>query len=186
MSATGWSLPADGGMGRVHFAETRGTDARPTGTKHIQQAPCTAEFATAQKRHLRGDGNAEDASLVMDRKKQVYIEDGKLLKYNQTHTRPLERSMGQKIRVTSARNGIPYMSGGDKPYPSPEYRCVPLVFALLPACPHRPMALGTAVRDSTWTIQFPVARRGPRQLLGKHEGIRRSIRGWTTCSHRSA
>eukprot|EP01048_Picozoa_sp_COSAG05_P011398 COSAG05_NODE_1070_length_5967_cov_444.629857_7_plen_150_part_00 len=122
LSATGWSLPADGGMGRVHFTEKRGTAGRNTGTKHIERAPCTQEFSTAQKRHLRDNHAAADASLVMDRKKQVYNEDGNLLKYNQTHTRPLEESMGQKIRVENARNGVPYMSGGDKAYPSPEYR----------------------------------------------------------------
>eukprot|EP01049_Picozoa_sp_SAG25_P006777 SAG25_NODE_527_length_7183_cov_5.308018_2_plen_139_part_00 len=42
------------------------------------------------------------------------------------HTRSLERSLGRKVRVESARNGIPYVSGGDKHYPSPEYRCVRL------------------------------------------------------------
>ena len=33
----------------------------------------------------------------------------------------VEKQMGMKKKVVSARNGIPYMQGGDKSYPSPEY-----------------------------------------------------------------
>jgi hypothetical protein len=122
MSTSGCSLPADGGMGRAHFAEMRGSTGRETGLRHIERKPNNAEFAAAQKRHLRNPIPFKEEVLVMDRKIQVYNEDGNLLKHNQTRTCPLEQSMGQKIRVTNARNGIPYMSGGDKPYPSAEYR----------------------------------------------------------------
>lgn len=45
----------------------------------------------------------------MDRKKLTYLENGKLLKNCQFSEREVEKQMGQKIRVTSARNGIPYM-----------------------------------------------------------------------------
>jgi hypothetical protein len=122
MSRPGQHLQADSGMGKVHFVEQRGTEGPKTGTKHIEQQPCTQEFHSKQKRHGKSvGGDGADAVLVMDRKRQTYIEDGTLLKDNQNSTTSLETSMGRKITVTSARNGIPYTSGGDKPYPSPEY-----------------------------------------------------------------
>ena len=122
MSRPGAHLQADSGMGRVHFPERRGTDGPKTGTKHIEFKSCTEEFRNKQKRHGKSvGGDGADAVLVMDRKRQTYLEDGTLLKDNQNSTTPLEQSMGRKKTVTSARNGIPYTSGGDKPYPSPEY-----------------------------------------------------------------
>jgi len=122
MSRPGAHLPADGGMGKIHFEEQRGSESGPTGTRHIEQAPCTDEFRNEEKRHFeREAGLPKEAVLVMDRKRQTFTEEGKLLKDCQNSTTSLETSMGQKVRVTSARNGIPYTSGGDKPYPSPEY-----------------------------------------------------------------
>lgn len=121
MSRPGAHLQADSGMGKVHFAEGRGTEAGPTGTLHIERKSCTDEFHNKQKRHGKSGGDNAAAVLVMDRKRQTYIEDGTLLKHNQTSTTMLETSMGEKIRVTSARNGIPYTTAGDKSYPCPEY-----------------------------------------------------------------
>lgn len=122
MSRPGHHLQADSGMGKVHFAERRGTDGPKTGLKHIEQQSRTDEFRNKQKHHGKSaGGDGREAVLVMDRKRQTFLADGTLLKDNQNSTTPLEQSMGRKKTVTSARNGIPYTSGGDKPYPSPEY-----------------------------------------------------------------
>jgi hypothetical protein len=84
LSTSGAHLPADGGMGRVHFAERRGGGARATGTRHIEPVPCAEEFRNRQKRHLGPKEDTQDQLLAMDRKKQVYNDDGNLLKYNQS------------------------------------------------------------------------------------------------------
>ena len=109
LSTPGNHLQADGGQGRVHYREARGAGARPEGTKYIGETRCDAEFRNKQKKHLVSTNRGEGTLLNMDRKKQTYLPNGQLLKNNQFSEREVEKQMGKKIRVTSARNGIPYM-----------------------------------------------------------------------------
>ena len=109
LSTPGNHLPADGGHGRLHYQEARGTEARPEGTMYIGETRSDAEFRNKQKRHLVSTNRGEGEPVEMDRKKQTYLENGKLLKNCQFSEREVEKQMGMKSRVISARNGIPYM-----------------------------------------------------------------------------
>ena len=65
--------------------EKRSETAHQTGTKHIEQQSCADEFRNVERRHFEGPaGPAQEEVLNLGKLRQVYTEDGKLLKYNQS------------------------------------------------------------------------------------------------------